>query len=191
MRLRCPHLLERPQTHACMRSNVRMRTCPYVSVRSRVSSWKRSRPHISAALPAHTIVSSPRRMVGRRGEQLAVTPVPRTSSGSWNLTCAVSIKQQVQRPTTERMLLADLHVALVSFCHFLETGRLSVHLYNTHPEFERGNYGKNCAYYNGIFTALTTVICKHIQIHDGIIFFIIIFLFLTFHCVYAVFVMGH
>ena len=38
----------------------------------------RSRSHISAALPVHTIVSFRRE---GRGEQLSVTPVPRTSSG--------------------------------------------------------------------------------------------------------------
>jgi len=28
-------------------------------------------------------------------------------------------------------------------------------MYNTHPTFERGNYGEKCAYYNGIFMAYT------------------------------------
>jgi len=41
----------------------------------------RSRSHISAALPVHTIVSSPGERREGRGEQLSVTPVPRTSSG--------------------------------------------------------------------------------------------------------------
>ena len=91
------------------------------------------------------------------GEQLAVTAVPRTSS--WPIRqlklclCAVSIKQQLQKPTTERVLLADLHVELWSL--FVTSGKLadlSVHVYNMHPDFERGNCGENCAYYNGIFT---------------------------------------
>jgi len=35
---------------------------------------------------------------------------------------AVSIKQQLKKPTTERVLLADIHVELI--CHFWEIGRL-------------------------------------------------------------------
>jgi len=27
-------------------------------------------------------------------------------------------------------------------------------MYNTHSDFERGNYGENCAYYNRIFTVI-------------------------------------
>jgi len=44
-----------------------------------------SRPHISAALPVHTIISSPSERREGRGEQLLVTPVPRTSSGPLRL----------------------------------------------------------------------------------------------------------
>jgi len=50
-----------------------------VGVRSRLRG--RSRPHISAVLPVHTIISSPGERWEGRGEQLTVTPVPRTSSG--------------------------------------------------------------------------------------------------------------
>jgi len=38
---------------------------------------------------------------------------------------AVDVKQQLQKPTTERVLLDDLHLELRSLvCHFWETGRL-------------------------------------------------------------------
>jgi len=63
---------------------------------------------------------------------------------NWNLTCArCRVKQQLQRPTTERVLLADLHVELWSL--FVTSGKLagwSVYVYNTHPDFERGSYGE-------------------------------------------------
>jgi len=71
----------------------------------------------------------------RRGEQLAVTAVPRLERQvgqcaalaveTW-LVHAVSIKQQLQKPTTERMLLADLYTELWCgvICHFWETDRL-------------------------------------------------------------------
>jgi len=37
----------------------------------------------------------------------------------------VSIKQQLQRPTNDRVLIADLHAELQSLCcHFWETGRI-------------------------------------------------------------------
>ena len=58
----------------------------------------------------------------------------------------------IQRPTNEQVLLADLHVELWSL--FVTSGKLagwSVHVYNTHPDFERGSYGENCAYCNQIF----------------------------------------
>ena len=65
--------------------------------------------------------------------------------------------QQLQRPTTERVLLADLHIELRSLLSLLGNWpasqvSASVHVYNTHPDFERDNYGENCAYYNRIFT---------------------------------------
>ena len=37
---------------------------------------------------------------------------------------------------------------------FITSGKLegwSVHVYNKHPDFETGNYGENCVYYNQIF----------------------------------------
>jgi len=52
----------------------------------------------------------------------------------------VSAKQQLQKPTTERVLLADLHVEIWSL------------LYNTHPDVERSNFGDNYTYYKQIFT---------------------------------------
>ena len=52
-----------------------------VGVRSLMHLRDRFRPHISAALPVHTSVSSPGERWEGKGEQLTVTPVPRTSSG--------------------------------------------------------------------------------------------------------------
>ena len=55
-----------------------------VGVRWLMHLRDRSRPHISAALPVHAIISSPGFLNGgREGESswLSVTPVPRTSSG--------------------------------------------------------------------------------------------------------------
>ena len=77
--------------------------------------------------------------------------------GSWNLTfvCCQRQATAIQRPTSEWVLLADLHVELQSL--FVTSGKLagwSVHVYNTHPDFERGNYGENCAYYNQVFTVI-------------------------------------
>ena len=46
--------------------------------------------------------------------------------GSWNLTCvcAISVKQQLGKPTTEPVLLAYLHAELGLIYHFWEIGRL-------------------------------------------------------------------
>ena len=49
---------------------------------------------------------------------------------------AVSVKKQLQMPTTEQVLLADLHAELRSL--FFTSGKLaggSLHVYNTHPDF--------------------------------------------------------
>jgi len=59
-----------------------------------------------------------------RGEQLTVTPVPRTlkwASAAVETRClpTVSIKQQLQRPANERVLLADLQVELRSHLSLL------------------------------------------------------------------------
>jgi len=57
-----------------------------------------------------------------RGEELAVTPVPRTSSGPiWQLKLDVCIivKQQLQNPATEQVLLADPHAELWSHLSLL------------------------------------------------------------------------
>jgi len=71
-------------THVCAAVYRHGFACECVCVRSR----KRSRPCISVALPAHTVVShcSPCQIVGGEwrdgmGEQVAVTLVRRTSSG--------------------------------------------------------------------------------------------------------------
>ena len=86
----------------------------------------RSRLHISAALPVHAIISSPGERREGRGEQLAVShTVPRTSSGplrrmrQLKRVHAVSVMQQLQRLTTEQVLLADLHVELRSLLSLL------------------------------------------------------------------------
>jgi len=55
--------------------------------------------------------------------------------GQWCVR-AVSVKKQLQMPTTERVLLADLHAELRSL--FFTSGKLaggSLHVYNTHPDF--------------------------------------------------------
>ena len=49
-------------------------------MRSLMHLRDRSRPHISAALPVHTIISSPGEREGK-SSWLSVTPVLRTSSG--------------------------------------------------------------------------------------------------------------
>ena len=154
MRLwRRPRLQMHPQMHACMCSrdvlyvdmsmnaqvHIRERICKCICIciRSRTRSQICSRLHISVALPAHTVVSyySPRQATNGGGEQLAVTAVPRLERQvgqcaalaveTW-LVHAVSIKQQLQKPTTERMLLADLYTELWCgvICHFWETDRL-------------------------------------------------------------------
>ena len=48
------------------------------------------------------------------------------------------------------MLLAD--VELWSLVTSGKLPGLSVHMYNMHPDFQRGNYDENCAFFNGIFT---------------------------------------
>ena len=50
--------------------------------------------------------------------------------------------QQLQRPTTERVLLADLHVELRSLS-FLGNWQADQFVYNWHPNFERSNYREN------------------------------------------------
>jgi len=134
-----------PRTHArtCMCSrdvlyaDVSMNTqvcksvCKCIYIRSHTRSRICSRPHISVMLPAHMVVCyyslSGRPTAGRRGEQLAITPVPRTSSGpvhhvaveSWRVH-AVSAKQQLQKPITGWMRLTDLYTELQSHLTLLE-----------------------------------------------------------------------
>ena len=128
---------------------VRKRVC----VRSR----KRSRPHISAALLG--IQSFPLPSESRReGESswLSLRCLERQvgQCGSKNLTCA---RCQRQATATKAYNWASAiswpsRWTLVSFCHFWKLAGLSVHVHNTHPDFERDNYGENCAYYNRILT---------------------------------------
>jgi len=128
------------------------RTSRRVGLRSR----KHFHPHISAALTVQTIVSynySP----GEQREEgesswLSHRCLERQVAVETLRVHAVSNKQQLQRPTTERVLLADLHVELWSL--FVTSGKLAgrlVHACNMHPDFERGNCGENYAYYNRIF----------------------------------------
>ena len=62
--------------------------------------------------------------------------------------------QQLQRPTTERVLLADLHVELRFLLSLLGNRQADQFVYNWHPNYERSNYRENRAYYNGISTVL-------------------------------------
>jgi len=71
-----------PQTYACMHSKVLTSMCPQrVCVSSQTHSRKIPCLHISAALSAPFPITLPGERREGRGEELAVTPVPRTSSG--------------------------------------------------------------------------------------------------------------
>jgi len=124
-----------------------------------VHSEKHFCPHISAALPVHTVVISyycPLRTAGggrKGGEELAVTRVPRRSPGSWNLTC-VCCQCQATAKKAYNLVSAISRLSRWTLVSFVTSGKLagwSVPVYNTHPNFERGNCGDNCAYYNRIF----------------------------------------
>jgi len=52
-------------------------------------------------------------------------------------------------------------------CHFWELAGWLVHMYNMHPDFERGNYGENSAYYNHIFIVVLKLWWKF----GGILFY--------------------
>ena len=74
--------------------------------------------------------------------------------GSWNLT-----RVRCQRQSTARKAYNRASSISWPSCwapvSFVTSGKLagwSVHLYNTHPDFERGK-SENCAYYDRIFTA--------------------------------------
>jgi len=86
--------------NASMHSNVQTRTCLCAFPGAFA---KRSRPHISAALPAHTIISYylPGEQRGGRGEQLAVTPVPRMSNPVWQLKLDVCVLSASSNSYTE------------------------------------------------------------------------------------------
>jgi len=124
----CPHLWTGLQTYAHMHSNVltRERFCVCSQTRSR----KRPCLHISAVLSVPFPITLPGERWEGRGEELTVTRVPRTSSGpiwQWKLdVCvhAISVKQQLGKPTTEQVLLAYLHAELGLIYHFWEIGRL-------------------------------------------------------------------
>ena len=93
----------------------------HICVCSRTHSRKRSRQHISAALPVRAIASycSLWWMAGGKGRAAGC------HAGAQNVKWAnaavetwrvrtVSIKQQLWKPTTEQVLLADCHVELQS-----------------------------------------------------------------------------
>ena len=55
-----------------------------------------------------------------------------------------------------------------SLASFVTSGKLArwqVHVYNMQPNFESGNWGQNCAYYNEITWKLRRVIQSHIMWH--------------------------
>ena len=91
-----------------------------VCVHSRTHLRDRSRPHISAALPVHTIISSPG---GKEGDSswLSVTPVPRTSSGPLRRMRQLKLHACVLSASCNSYtkLLADLHVELRSLLSLL------------------------------------------------------------------------
>ena len=104
----------------CGREHVCERVCKRVCVRSLKCSRKRSRPHISAAQTAQPIISdnySPWQVVNGGGKGRAVLSERclerQVAVESWCVR-AVIVKQQLQKPTSERMLLADLQVELWS-----------------------------------------------------------------------------
>jgi len=120
----CPSLRMCPQMHARMHSNVQMwtRLCAFTET------------FLSAHLFCATFACSCFLLLsaangGREGEKSWLS-LWYLTSGCWNwCVCAVSIKQQVQKPTTERVLLADL----VSFVISGKLAGWSVHVYNMHP----------------------------------------------------------
>jgi len=78
---------------------------------------------------------------------------------SWNLTCT---RCQRQTATAEAYNSASAITwpsrwTLVSFVTSGKLAGWSVHVYNMHPNFERGNCGENCAYYNGLFIVLILI----------------------------------
>jgi len=121
-----------------------------ICVHLRMHSRKRSRLHISAAMPVHTIVSyySPRRTAGskrgRKGESswLSHRCIERQvgQCGSWNLTCAHCQHQAIATKAYNRAS-AISWLSRWTPVSFVTSGKLagwSVHVYNTHPTL-RGN----------------------------------------------------
>jgi len=81
--------------------------------------------------------------------------------GSWNLTC-VHCQRQATATKACNWARAVSWPSRWTLVSFIITGKLagwSVHVYNTHSDFERGNYGENCAYYNRIFTVCVIRSC--------------------------------
>jgi len=139
-------------------------TCPrmHVYVRSQTCWWKRPCRHISAAQSARFPITVPGEWQaangGREGEMrwLSRRCLERQVGqfGSWNLT-----RVRCQRQSTARKAYNRASSISWPSCwapvSFVTSGKLagwSVHLYNTHPDFERGK-SENCAYYDRIFTA--------------------------------------
>ena len=59
---------------------------------------------------------------------------------------AVSVMQQLQRPTTERVLLADLHVELQSLLSLLRNWQADQLVYNMH-NFHRNYFSQSWGVY--------------------------------------------
>ena len=99
-------------------------TAMCVRERIYVRSWKRSRPHVSAALlciqsfPLHGERQGGK---GRAADCHASAYNLKWASAAVETRClpTVSIKQQLQRPANERVLLADLQVELRSHLSLL------------------------------------------------------------------------
>jgi len=154
---RCPRLWMPLQTQACTAMCRHGRVCVPSRVRLRNVLVRTSLLHCLRiqSFPIISLANS-----GGEGESSWLSHQClecQSQCGSWNLTfvCCQRQATAIQRPTSEWVLLADLHVELQSL--FVTSGKLagwSVHVYNTHPDFERGNYGENCVYYNQIFTVI-------------------------------------
>jgi len=147
------HVHKRDPKCTQIRSAMRWRVRECVCVHSWAHSRKRPCPHISAVLAVHTIISpnySPWQTAGGKGRaadcHIGAQRIKVGQCGSWNLTWA-----HCQRQTTVTKAYNSASATSwpscwtpVSFCHFWETGRLiSSRVYA--PDFERVNYGENCA----------------------------------------------
>ena len=139
-------------------------TCPRMRVYVRSQTCWRKRPcrHISAAQSARFPITVPGEWQaangGREGEMrwLSRRCLERQVGqfGSWNLTRVRCQHQSTARKAYNRASSISWPScwAPVSFVTSGKLAGWSVHLYNTHPDFERGK-SENCAYYDRIFTA--------------------------------------